>query len=185
MCELFEKKSATGRFAASTGTAGQVFSTRDEDFSDSDPPGVPCNKSLPSPPPSLTEEEIPDDNDPDGSSLPATTDDSSISSVTTPSKVSSINRGQKRKRQTGVFQVASALDKLAASTDRIVSLQKSKSNKLEEAVSLAEAGGLEEEELMQAMEIFLDERKAVIFCTLSPAMRHSWLRRQIISPQKT
>ena len=77
--------------------------------------------------------------------------------------------------------VAGALSQLAESTDRIIALQKAKPNNLEKAITLVEADGWEKEEVIQAADVFLDERKATIFCTLSPPMRRAWLRKQIVA----
>jgi len=164
MYELFNKKVATGQFALSSGAGSTV---------DEGPPDDSCSpgssSKFPLSPSILPiEEEVSDHNSP-GPSLP----------ITLPSKSSSTNHGQKRKHKTGAAQVADAISQLAASTDCIIALQKTRTSRLEEAIQLVEEGGWKEEDLMQAMEILPKEQKAVIFCTLSPAMRNSWLQRQI------
>src|SRR4051812_28488028 len=164
MCELFNKKVATGQFALSSGAGSTI---------DKDPPDDSCSpgssSKFPLSPSILSIEEEISDHNSSGPSLP----------TTMPSRSSSTNHGQKRKHKTGTAQVADAISQLAASTDYSIALQKTRRSRLEEAIQLIEEGGWEEEDLMQAMEIFLNEQKAVIFCTLSPAMRNSWLQRQI------
>jgi hypothetical protein len=108
---------------------------------------------------------------------------SDIDHTITPTSSSSSSSHKRKRKPTGAMLVADALKDLAESAKQVqkdTERPSLKLSKLEEALMLVQEDDMmNDEDMIAASDIFMDERKATIFCSFKKDLRTLWLKKQL------